>query len=393
MRNRRYFLLAAGLLLWSALAHGQLSESGPVRSLGPSLTKLIENQGQRAGSVPFGYILNQTETTGASSRNNDAVGQVFRPVNSGLLLSVTMKLLTHESNCNTFHLRVYDWLGGPADSPDGAQGDLLAEAGSSFICSGTSYPTPTEFSWGFSGVNRVALTTNHYYFLQITHDAGSVPSVDWQSSDNDSLIDGSGWIRSAGHWIPTNTDLYLVIQPDTVGETEITSPGSGVLPARSLQVTTILSQPADNAYDTLQLVVTDYYSHAVVLTSTESLTPNDTTLGRHSVVRSISIPRSGYFSAVAQTLACGSGPCAAGPASRPSWFSELSEPPQSQFLLQQMDTTGASSRNSDAVGQVFRPVNSGLLQSVTMKLFTHENYCNTFHLRIYDWLGGPAEKP
>ena len=160
------------------------------------------------GAAPAeGKLLSQTAFTNSLSAADAA--QTFRPMISGQLDSITLKLATGGSGWNYTSLKVYEWTGGRRNSSEGTKGQLLATSESKMFWSNTAAGEPGDFTWQFNDGNEINLSRDNYYYFEAVIDSGSnggSPSFSFKGSGNDSLVDGGLYVRNSAI-----KDLYLII--------------------------------------------------------------------------------------------------------------------------------------------------------------------------------------
>ena len=155
-------------------------------------------------------------------------------------------------------------------------------------------------------------------------------------------------------------------------------------------------EPADSAFNFINLDVKDFYTDELVKNYLLQLTePDETKIESRQLNINLILPHLGYFKASAQLLNCNNLDCSGeGVISNPQYFSVLAEPSQQQYILNQFSTDGESTKSrGKIIGQVFRPENSGVIDKISMKANLTGSGIQHYHLKIYEWFGTSEDNP
>jgi len=320
-------------------------------------------------------MINQSDFSGGGSMN---VGQVFKPVASGVLDFIKMGLSTSQSGWAEMRAVVYEWNGVATSTIQASRGNILATSSIKRIYGFTAYPSWSDYVWDFGGENEILLEKEKYYYLALETQLTSSdarPYVYWKYSDGN-YIDG----RSFGDQNNIG-DFYLDIGAVRNGKISVVSPADNyVYYDSNLNVQVRYLEPIPKKYNSITLTVSDFITGELVLSESISLTTEEQLVGWHLLSKDLNINRPGYFKISAifnESLKSEIN------------FSIFGSQPSSEKLLDQQiaDVGGASSESFS--GQVFRPLVSGKVDSLTMKVTSGDpnEVQADCYWNIYEWNG------
>ncbi|MBU4348465.1 lamin tail domain-containing protein [Patescibacteria group bacterium] len=338
------------------------------------------------------FLLNQTNQQG---HVKGSVGQVFKPFATGVMNTVGL-IFRRANNKNGFiniRLNLYEWLGGATTTPALGKGDLLAESNSR-----EEWVNAFDSSalWTFGDI---VLDADKYYFLEtvLAPQENSNLGIEWatMSPYSPHSINGYTWLDGSKHI----SYLYIVIKAVEQGEVSVVSPINSYIYEDSSNINLELNylESVDNEYNTVVVETRDFYTNEVINNSVFNLEENQRIIGWHSLSAGLlQNMRPGFFTVSAALTNCFDF-CAPNITETEIYFSVLGVSPQNGMLLNQSDfIEGASVGVRDPVmgykgpkvAQTFKPMASGILDSITLKLETSGNGFNNYFWKIYEWLGG-----
>ncbi|MEK7463347.1 MAG: hypothetical protein AAB621_03240, partial [Patescibacteria group bacterium] len=315
-------------------------------------------------------LINQRNYDGGNSVN---VGQVFKPLADGILESLNMGLNTNGSGWAEMRAAIYEWNGNASSSISASRGARLAISGTKKIWGSTAYPNWSDYLWIFGG--DVLLEAGKYYYLTVETESTSnsgPPYIYWKYSNGD-YIDGDAW----GDYGKVN-DFYLVINAVKDGIISLQEPiNSNIYYDQNINYKIKYLEPVDKKYSSITIRTSDFYTEELVDSRTIDLNDSEQTIGWHEISGSLGINRVSYFKTEADL---------SDSIKSEINFSVFGAVPAEGKLLNQTAFTNNISVNS--VAQTFRPMISGQLDSITLKLSTSESGWNYISLKIYEWIGG-----
>ncbi|MDO8442943.1 MAG: hypothetical protein Q7S81_01655, partial [bacterium] len=291
------------------------------------------------------FILNQTETSGTMGLSD----RIFKPLATGVIDLMAFNVgVSYNQNIpgtsSDVYIDLYEW-----NSATQNKGILLAKSGAITVYSHTS-----GLTLYFSGENSVVLDSSKYYYFEINTTSSGL-SINWRP--------------------------YIVIKAASTGIIGISSPASNyVYGDPNVDFSFKYLEPSSNKYNAVVVETRDFYTDVIVDNYRVDLETSQKTIGWHEISGNLGINRPGYFKIKASL---------SDSIKSEAYFSVFgAEPAEGKLLDQNSFSTGLS--GSQFSGQVFRPVVSGQVDSLTLRVNSTGSDSSSqsdSYWNIYEWDG------
>lgn len=302
------------------------------------------------------FLLNKTGTGETMSLSD----RIFKPLATGVIDSMSFDVgVSYNQNIpgssSDVDISLYEWLGGATTTPELGRGRLLARSGIR-----TVYNHTCGLTFNFSDENKVVLDSGKYYYFEANITASGL-SIRWRP--------------------------YVVIKADSAGIIGISSPtGNYVYGDPNIDISIKYLEPFNNKYDAVVAEISDFYTNAVIDNYRVDLAADQKIIGWHDLATTTKVLAPGFYK-VKTTLNC-SDPCESKVVQNEVNFSVFGAAAAGGKLLDQKSYSN-SIPESQFSGQVFRPVVSGLADSLTIMAIA--NGSNVYHgynyWSVYEWDG------
>ncbi len=312
------------------------------------------------------FIFNQDKIL---SVDQGSFGRLFKPQALGIVKSVTLNLFNAINygdlqGISDVTVELYDWVGdSTTTNPIIGRGQKLAVSSSKQFYANNS----GDYVWTFDNNNQIALDPNRYYYLQI----------------NSVSVRGNLVLFWSLSTPPNSSDkyLYVIIKAAEDGEVVINNPiGNNVYYDTNINFAVKYIEPLKNKYNSLFIELRDFYTEELVSDQIIDLSDDDKEIGWHEKIGGLNLNRLGYFKLKIYL---------SDSEKTEINFSVFGATPKEGTLLNQNKVDNSGIWSDSFSGQIFRPLVSGNIDSLTMSIISgdpNEVQADSYW-SIYEWNG------